>query len=295
MTRTLLAARDLDRTFTVVRGGTRSVIRALQTVSMHVCEGEIVGLVGESGSGKSTLSRILIGIDKTDTGAVLFEGAPVEGTAGFRALRREVQYVFQDPYSALCPTMRIGDVLDEPLKIAKVGTRQSRRDAVSEMLELVGLHPDVARRLPRQLSGGQRQRVNLARALMLRPRVLICDEIVSGLDVSVQAQVLRLLVDLQDRFGLSIIFISHDLRVIRYLADRVYVMCDGRIVEHGPTDDVFGTPRHEYTRRLLDAIPGQMPDSDHTAETGAPARGAAQGKKEPATQDRSTPSNECGG
>lgn len=260
MTAPILQAQALDRKFEVIRGGHRNTIHALRSVDMQVDEGEIVGLVGESGSGKSTLSRILIGIESADSGRVLFDGSRIETATDFKAMRRKVQYVFQDPYSALCPTMRIGDVLAEPLKIARIGTKQSRREAVDEMLVLVGLHANIARRLPAQLSGGQRQRVNLARALMLHPQVVICDEIVSGLDVSVQAQVLQLLLDLQARFGLTILFISHDLRVIQYLADRVYVMCNGSVVESGETDEVFRTPKDPYTRRLLEAIPGRAFD-----------------------------------
>lgn len=236
------------------RGAIRE-FRALKGVSATLGTGEILGLVGESGSGKTTLARIMVGIEEATTGEVRLMGQPVAGRTAWRALRRQVQYVFQDPFTALCPTMRIGSALAEPLAIHGLCPSVERPARVAQMLGMVGLHPDMARRLPSQLSGGQRQRVNLARALMLEPRVLICDEIVSGLDVSVQAQVLSLLVELQRRLGLSIIFISHDLRVIRYLCDRVQVMLLGEIVEEGPVAEVFGAPRHEYTRALLAAIP----------------------------------------
>jgi ABC-type glutathione transport system ATPase component len=251
---TTIEARDIVKTFTVYRAGRRTVT-AVKRVSVSVAQGEIVGLVGESGSGKTTLARILIGIETATSGAVLYGGKPIESTADWRELRRHVQYVFQDPFTALCPTMRIGDALAEPLAIHRMCPAHERRARVAKMLELVGLHPDVARRLPNQLSGGQRQRVNLARALMLEPKTLICDEIVSGLDVSIQAQVLQLLLDLQERLSLSLIFISHDLRVVRYLCDRVLVMYTGEVVEEGPTAAVFDAPRHSYTKSLLSAIP----------------------------------------
>ncbi|MDR3473717.1 MAG: ATP-binding cassette domain-containing protein [Devosia sp.] len=251
----LFAATDVVKTFTVERDGKARTINAVNHVSLSLEPGEIVGLVGESGSGKTTLARIMIGIEQATTGTVAYGGKPVETRADWKALRREVQYVFQDPFTALCPTMRIGDALAEPLAIHGIGQRSERPERVTRMLELVGLHPDVARRLPNQLSGGQRQRVNLARALMLEPKILICDEIVSGLDVSIQAQVLQLLLDLQQRLALSLIFISHDLRVVHYLCSRVVVMYLGEIVEQGPTKNVFDTPRHSYTKALLAAIP----------------------------------------
>jgi len=248
-------ARDVVKTFAVTRDGKTSRVAAVNHVSLSVEPGEIVGLVGESGCGKTTISRIMIGIESADSGTVLYRGQPVVSRADWRALRREVQYVFQDPFTALCPTMRIGAALAEPLIIHKICPPGERAGRVASMLEMVGLHPDVARRLPNQLSGGQRQRVNLARALMLEPKILICDEIVSGLDVSIQAQVLQLLIDLQEKLGLSLIFISHDLRVVRYLASRVLVMYGGEIVEQGPSEAVFDDPQHAYTRTLLAAIP----------------------------------------
>ncbi len=252
----ILEAQNINRTFVIRRGGKSSRIHAVQDVSLAVGAGEIVGLVGESGSGKTTLSRIMIGIERADSGEVRYLGQPVKQGKGFAALRRDVQYVFQDPYNALCPTMRIGDALAEPLIVHRIAGRAERGRRVEAMLSMVGLNSEVARRLPRQLSGGQRQRVNLARALMLEPKVLICDEIVSGLDVSVQAQVLQLLLNLQERLQLAMVFISHDLRVIKYLSQRVFVMYQGQIVEQGATEEVFGAPSHSYTQQLLQAIPG---------------------------------------
>lgn len=252
----ILEARDLSKTFTVSRGGRKRALKAVNHVNLELRQGEIVGLVGESGSGKSTLSRIMIGIENADSGEVRYDGRVVDPATGWRELRRNIQYVFQDPFTALCPTMRIEQALAEPLIIHRMAERKDLSNRVAQMLEMVGLNPDVARRLPHQLSGGQRQRVNLARALMLEPKVLICDEIVSGLDVSVQAQVLQLLVSLQASLGLSIIFISHDLRVVHYLASRVYVMYLGEVVEEGETISTFAHPKHDYTRQLLAAIPG---------------------------------------
>lgn len=250
-----LSATNILKTFTVSRGGKTRELHAVNDVSLTVAPGEIVGLVGESGCGKTTLSRIMIGIETATSGEVTYDGQPVRSREDWRKLRRSVQYVFQDPFTALCPTMRIGDALAEPLAIHRICPPGERKARVVRMLEMVGLHPDVARRLPSQLSGGQRQRVNLARALMLEPKVLICDEIVSGLDVSVQAQVLALLIELQERLGLSLVFISHDLRVVRYLCSRVLVMYMGEVVEQGAVEAVFDNPQHAYTQALLAAIP----------------------------------------
>lgn len=253
MNRPIIQASSVSKSF-ASRGG-RPPSQALKAVSSTLHAGEILGLVGESGSGKTTLARIMVGIETATVGDIRFQGQAMRSRADWRSLRRQVQYVFQDPYTALCPTMRVGAALAEPLAIHGLCPATERPERVARMLDLVGLHPDMAGRLPSQLSGGQRQRVNLARALMLEPKALICDEIVSGLDVSVQAQVLALLVDLQDKLGLSMIFISHDLRVIRYLCDRVQVMLLGEIVEEGTAAVVFDTPRHDYTRALLAAIP----------------------------------------
>lgn len=255
MTAPILEANAVTKVFVSRRAGARRSHTALKQVTSKLAKGEILGLVGESGSGKTTLSRIMIGIEEATAGEVRFKGRSVATKSDWRDLRRHVQYVFQDPFTALCPTMRIGAALAEPLAVHRICPPAERRGRVENMLSLVGLHADIARRLPAQLSGGQRQRVNLARALMLEPEVLICDEIVSGLDVSVQAQVLALLVELQQKLGLSLIFISHDLRVVRYLCDRVQVMLLGEIVEEGPVARVFDAPSHEYTRALLSSIP----------------------------------------
>lgn len=241
-------------------------IKALDNVSIDVFPGETIGLVGESGSGKTTISRIMVGIESATQGQVLRDGQLIESRADWKELRRHVQYVFQDPFTALCPTMRIGTALAEPLIVHKKCPAPERQKRVNDMLQKVGLHPDVARRLPAQLSGGQRQRVSLARALMLEPDVLICDEIVSGLDVSIQAQVLQLLIDLQNELGISIVFISHDLRVVRYLCDRVYVMYKGEVVEQGDTGPIFDNPSHHYTETLMASIPGVKLDKSTLSE-----------------------------
>ncbi len=253
-----LEAKGVTKVFSLHRQGARKEIRAVNNVSFAVQRGEMVGLVGESGSGKTTLARMLIGIEKPSAGEILFGGETVQTRAQWKDLRHSVQYVFQDPFTSLCPTMRIGDALREPLTIHSICPREERDARVSEMLENVGLHANIARRLPNQLSGGQRQRVNLARSLMLNPRILICDEIVSGLDVSVQAQVLQLLIDLQLKFHLGLVFISHDLRVVNYLCSAVVVMYRGDIVEQGATEDVFGNPQDDYTRSLLSVVPSHI-------------------------------------
>ena len=252
--KSILSARNVVKIFG--RANDPRFITALNDVSIEVFQGETVGLVGESGSGKTTISRIMIGIETATHGEVFRNGRIVDTRANWRELRRHIQYVFQDPFTALCPTMRIGAALTEPLIVHKKCHRTEYSKRVAAMLEKVGLHPDVVRRLPVQLSGGQRQRVSLARALMLEPDVLICDEIVSGLDVSIQAQVLQLLINLQHELGISIVFISHDLRVVRYMCDRVYVMYDGEVVESGVTSAVFNNPSHSYTKNLIAAIPG---------------------------------------
>ena len=244
-------------------GGARQSARvhAVNGVSLSVAPGEIVGLVGESGCGKSTLARMLVGIETATSGVVTLDGEPVVDREVWRELRRRVQYVFQDPYGALCPTMTIGETLTDALAINGVSDRTERSEKATRMLEQVGLAAGDLNRYPRQFSGGQRQRIGLARALVLEPELIICDEIVSGLDVSVQAQILNLLSDLQQRLGVALLFISHDLRVVRYLCDRVVVMYLGKFVEEGRVDDVFSDPRHPYTRGLLASVPDHAPDA----------------------------------
>ncbi|MFD7024940.1 dipeptide ABC transporter ATP-binding protein [Promicromonospora sukumoe] len=237
------------------RGG---VLRAVDDVSFAVPRGGTTALVGESGSGKTTVSRILLGLETPTSGEALVDGRAIAGAgrAERRALRRRVQPVFQDPYASLDPTHTVERVIDEPLRIFGIGDRESRRARVAELLDQVALPRDVAHRHPGALSGGQRQRVAIARALAPGPELLVLDEAVSALDVLVQEQILALLADLQERLGVSYLFISHDLAVVRGIADNVVVLRQGRVEEQGAVDDVFHSPRADYTRDLLGAIPG---------------------------------------
>ena len=234
-------------------------------MSFRLRRGTTLAIAGESGSGKSTLARMVLGLLRPTSGTVFFDGQDVAALDKVRALafRRRVQPVFQNPYSSLDPTYSVFRAIEEPLRIHRIGDRRQRRRAVSELTDQVALPSTVLNRLPRELSGGQRQRVAIARALALRPEVVVCDEAVSALDVVVQAQILALLSDLQARLGLSYLFISHDLGVIRQIADEVLVMRAGRLVEHGAVAQVFAQPRHEYTRQLLDAVPGSRPHRPH--------------------------------
>ena len=238
--------------------------RVVDGVSFSLRKATTLAIVGESGSGKSTLARMVLGLLAPTCGTVTFDGRDVFALSRREAqeFRRRVQPVFQNPYSSLDPMYTVFRAVEEPLRIHRVGNRRERRAAVRELVEQVALPSSVLDRRPRELSGGQRQRVAIARALALRPEVLVCDEAVSALDVVVQAQILELLAGLKDALGLSYLFISHDLAVIRQIADEVLVMRAGQVVEHAPTDEVFTQPRHDYTRELLAAIPRQRPYGD---------------------------------
>ncbi|GAB4086722.1 hypothetical protein GCM10028784_33520 [Myceligenerans cantabricum] len=264
MTEHVLEVRDLVRHFPVHRGLLRrtvGTVKAVDGVSLALGRGRTLGVVGESGSGKSTLARMLVGIDRPTSGQVLVEGEDVAhlSRAARRRLRRDVQMVFQDPYTALNPRMTVGQIVGEPFAIHRARPSGGRTAAVGELLELVGLDAGHANRYPHQFSGGQRQRIGIARALALRPRILVCDEPVSALDVSVQGQVVNLLQDLQDELGLSYLFVAHDLGVVRHIADEVAVMYLGRVVEQGPSDDVYDGTLHPYTQALLSAVPEPDP------------------------------------
>ncbi|WP_344249188.1 oligopeptide/dipeptide ABC transporter ATP-binding protein, partial [Isoptericola hypogeus] len=261
----VLEVRDLAKSYPVRRGvvlrRTVGQVQAVDGVSLTLRRGRTLGLVGESGSGKSTLARVLVGIEKPTRGTVLVDGEDVStmSRSARRELRRSVQMVFQDPYTALNPRMSVGEIVGEPFRIHPDAVPPGgRRKAVGELLELVGLDPDHVHRYPHQFSGGQRQRIGIARALAVKPRVLVCDEPVSALDVSVQGQVINLLEDLQDELGLSYLFIAHDLAVVRHIADEVAVMYLGRVVEQGAGNAVYDAPRHPYTGALLSAVP--VPD-----------------------------------
>ncbi|EMX4957844.1 MULTISPECIES: ABC transporter ATP-binding protein [Raoultella] len=249
MTTPLLTVNQLSKTF--LRRG--EAVRAVDNVSFNLHAGETWALVGESGSGKSTTGRLVLGLTPATAGDVVFEGRSLMGlnAAGWRSVRRDMQMIFQDPLSSLDPRRRIGYSLEEPLIIHGIDKRKIR---VAEMLEQVGLRPQDAARYPHEFSGGQRQRIGIARALILKPKLIVCDEPVSALDVSIQSQILNLLMALQREYGLAYLFISHDLNVVRHIADRVGVMYRGKIVEQGETERIFTHAGHDYTRYLLNAI-----------------------------------------
>ena len=261
----LLDVKHLVKEFSRKRGilAPASVVRAVDDVSFSIDEGETFGLVGESGSGKTTTGRCILRLIEPTSGEVRFRGEDVLGfsRARLRQARRDMQIVFQDPFSSLNPRMRVGSIVEEPLIIHRVGDRSQRKLRVTELFELVGLDSSQLARYPHQFSGGQRQRIGLARALALNPSFIIADEPVSALDVSVQAQVVNLLMDLQSRLKLTYLFIAHDLRLVRHICSRVAVMYLGRIVEMGGTEAIFATPAHPYTRALLSAIPVPDPNA----------------------------------
>jgi oligopeptide/dipeptide ABC transporter ATP-binding protein len=261
----LLEVRDLQMEFPVRSGAlrrTKDSIKAVRGISFELRRGETLSLVGESGCGKSTLAKCVMGFQLPTGGQVILNGTDIVGAtaAELRRIRRDMQFIFQDPFSSLTPHRTIGRLIEEPLVVHRVGDRQEREDRVTELLRLVGLSPDQRYRYPHEFSGGQRQRVGIARALALEPKLLILDEPVSALDVSIQAQVINLLRDLQERLGLAYLMIAHDLAVVENLSSRVGVMYLGRIVEFGPSEVLFGTPTHPYTQALLSAIP--MPDPE---------------------------------
>ena len=261
----LLDVRHLVKHFIRKQGLFRapSVVKAVDDVTFTIHEGEMFGLVGESGSGKSTTGRCILRLIEPNAGEVVFRGENVLqfSKQRMRLARRDMQIVFQDPYSSLNPRMRVGDIVEEPLVIHRLGTRPERRARVAELFQLVGLEPGHVTRYPHEFSGGQRQRIGIARALALHPALIIADEAVSALDVSIQAQVVKLLLDLKERLKLTYLFIAHDLRLVEHICTRVAVMYRGKIVELGDTAALFARPTHPYTQALLSAIPVLDPDA----------------------------------
>lgn len=265
----LLEARHVKEWFPV-RGGllgrNTRYVKAVDDVSLTVRAGETLGVVGESGCGKSTLARVMLRLIEPTGGEVLFEGKNMTtaNKAELRRMRRDIQIIFQDPYASLNPRQRVGDMLTEPLTIHGLARGEAAKRRVLELLELVGLPADSVRKFPHEFSGGQRQRLCIARALAVDPKLIVCDECVSALDVSIQAQIINLLMKLQRQLGIALVFVSHDLRVVRHISTHVAVMYLGRVVEYAPTEELFSNPAHPYTRALLSAVP--LPDPDAQAQ-----------------------------
>ncbi|MES2181395.1 MAG: ATP-binding cassette domain-containing protein [Pseudomonadota bacterium] len=262
MNNTILVANNLIKTYSQRSGkfgfGT-TLVKALDDVSITLREGSTLAVVGESGSGKSTLARCLLQLQSLDSGEVLFAGQDLAKLSGaaLRAVRKNLQMVFQDPFASLNPRMRVGEIVGEGLLIHGLGSSAEQQQKVIAMLKRVGLTAADMQKYPHEFSGGQRQRIGIARALVLQPKVVVCDEPVSALDVSIQAQILLLLKELQAEMALSYVFISHDLRVVRHIADDIVVMHQGKIVEQGAVVDIYQQPQHKYTQNLLAAIPGK--------------------------------------
>ncbi|MDE0037106.1 MAG: dipeptide ABC transporter ATP-binding protein [Gammaproteobacteria bacterium] len=263
----MLRVRGLTKHFPV-RGGiflrTTGHVHAVDDVSFDLDVGETIGLVGESGCGKSTVGKALLRLHEPTAGEVLFEGRDITtmGRAELRQLRRDIQIILQDPFESLNARHTVGKILEEPFVIHRIGTTQERRRWAGELLERVGLSPAAASRFPHEFSGGQRQRIGIARAIALRPKLIVCDEAVSALDVSIQSQIINLLLDLQREMHLALIFIAHDLAVVKHVSDRIAVMYLGEVVETATANDIYASPRHPYTQALISAIPLPDPTAD---------------------------------
>lgn len=260
MTQSLIEIQKLNKKYSLSSGifnSPKRIVSAVNNVDLQIFKGETLGLVGESGCGKSTLARLITRLEKPSSGYVLFKGEDIflYDKKALKAYRRNVQLIFQDPYSSLNPRKSAASIIKEPLTIHRIGNKNQRQESVAELMEKVGLNKEQANRYPHEFSGGQRQRIGIARALVLNPELVIADEPVSALDVSIQAQILNLLKDLKHDFGLTYLFISHDLNVIRFISDRIAVMYLGKIVELAANSDIYNRPLHPYTRMLLSAVP----------------------------------------
>jgi len=268
----LLEVRDLEVHFPFTRGSFRQrehgFVRAVDGVSLTLSEGETLGLVGESGCGKSTLARGILNLVPPTSGEVVFEGQSIAGLSepDMRPYRQRMQMIFQDPFASLNPRMTVGNIIAEPMQIFDLHNPRDRKLEVMRIMDLVGLNPRFLNRYPHEFSGGQRQRIGIARALAVEPKVILCDEPVSALDVSIQAQVINLLTELQDKLGLAYLFIAHDLAVVRHIADRVGVMYLGRLVEVATAEELYRNPRHPYTRALLSSVPVPDPVQERQRE-----------------------------
>ena len=266
----LLRVENLVKYFPIKSGNpfqrTRDFVHAVDGVSLEIRSGETLGLVGETGCGKSTLARCVARLYDITSGRIIFDGQDISTLSArrMRPLRREIQMIFQDPYGSLNPRRRVGSIIGDPFAIHKIAKGAERKERVQHLMELVGLNPEHYNRFPAEFSGGQRQRIGVARALAFTPKLIICDEPVSALDVSIQAQIINLLADLQAKLGLTYIFIAHDLSVVRHVSDRVAVMYLGKVVEQAPVEQLWVTPRHPYTDALLSAVP--IPDPEHVSE-----------------------------
>jgi ABC-type oligopeptide transport system ATPase subunit len=264
----ILEATDIRKTF----GAGSRAVKAVDGISIKIPRGKTLGILGESGSGKSTLGRCILRLIEPDSGTILFDGKTVSGISQsrFRPNRRDMQMIFQNPFSSLNPKMSIGEAIEDPMKIWNIGDRESRRKRVQELLEMVGINPRRSAAFPYEFSGGQQQRINIARALSLDPKFIVCDEAVSALDVSIQTQIVNLLMDLQKQLGLTYLFISHNLGVVEYLADDVLIMQHGKVVEYAATEEIFKNPRSEYTKNLIASVPA-MPTPEQLREKAAKA------------------------